>query len=75
MPTNSPPLIRSYGFGTTVDLPYEQAVQRTREALLEQGFGVLTEIDVRQTLRPSWTLISAHTSFSAHATRPWHTAL
>ena len=39
-----------YGFGTTVALPYEQAVQRTREALATEGFGVLTEIDVRATL-------------------------
>jgi uncharacterized protein (DUF302 family) len=51
MPTNSPASIRSYGFGTTVDLPYKQAVERTRGALAEQGFGVLTEIDVKQTLK------------------------
>ncbi len=30
-----------------LDLPYEQAVTRVREVLAEQGFGVLTEIDVR----------------------------
>ncbi|HEY0995680.1 MAG TPA: DUF302 domain-containing protein [Gemmatimonadaceae bacterium] len=40
-----------YGISTTVDLPYEQAVERTREALANEGFGVLTEIDVRATLR------------------------
>jgi uncharacterized protein (DUF302 family) len=40
-----------YGFGATVDLPYEQAVERTREALASEGFGVLTEIDVRATLK------------------------
>jgi uncharacterized protein (DUF302 family) len=43
--------IRSYGFGTTIDLPYEQAVGRTREALKAQGFGILTEIDVKQTMK------------------------
>jgi uncharacterized protein (DUF302 family) len=40
-----------YGIGTTIDLPYEAAVERTREALAKEGFGVLTEIDVRATLK------------------------
>ena len=35
----------------TVDMPYEQAVARTKEALAEQGFGILTEIDIQATLR------------------------
>lgn len=40
-----------YGRTVRVNVPYEQAVRRTREALAEQGFGVLTEIDVRATLK------------------------
>ena len=40
-----------YGIGTTVNLPYETAVERTREALAKEGFGILTEIDVRATLK------------------------
>ena len=36
---------------TTVRLPYEQAVERVREALSAEGFGVLSEIDVRATLK------------------------
>lgn len=40
-----------YGISTTVRLPYEQAVQRTRDELAKEGFGVLTEIDVAATLR------------------------
>jgi uncharacterized protein (DUF302 family) len=40
-----------YGRTVRVDLPYEQAVERTRAALAEQGFGVLTEIDVRATMK------------------------
>src|SRR5450631_3908918 len=43
--------VRTYGFAATVDLPYDQVVGRTRAALKEQGFGVLTEIDVKQTLK------------------------
>lgn len=39
----------SYAHTITVALPYEEAVSRTREALSEQGFGVLSEIDVRAT--------------------------
>lgn len=40
-----------YGFGRWVNLPYAEAVERTKAALKEQGFGVLTEIDVRQTMK------------------------
>jgi uncharacterized protein (DUF302 family) len=40
-----------YGIGTTVALPYAQAVERTRDALADEGFGVLSEIDVAATLK------------------------
>jgi uncharacterized protein (DUF302 family) len=40
-----------YGIGTTVDLPYDEAVSATRDELAREGFGVLTEIDVRATLK------------------------
>ena len=43
--------IRAYGFGTVVNLSYEEAVARTRAALKDQGFGVITEIDVKSTLK------------------------
>lgn len=39
------------GFGTTLHTTFDDAVARTREALSEQGFGVLTEIDVTATLK------------------------
>lgn len=40
-----------YGFGLKVNLPYAQAVERTKAALKEQGFGVLTEVDIKQTMK------------------------
>lgn len=40
-----------YGFGVTVGLPYAEAIEATKAALKEEGFGVLTEIDVRATLK------------------------
>lgn len=36
---------------TTVDLPFDRAVERTKAALATEGFGILSEIDVRATLR------------------------
>jgi uncharacterized protein (DUF302 family) len=41
----------SYGFGKTLPLPYPEALERTKAALKEQGFGVLMEIDVQQTMK------------------------
>jgi uncharacterized protein (DUF302 family) len=40
-----------YGMQTKLDLPYDQAVEKVTAALKEQGFGVLTSIDVKQTMR------------------------
>lgn len=39
------------GLTVRLDAPFAAVVERTRAALKEQGFGVLTEIDVRATLR------------------------
>jgi uncharacterized protein (DUF302 family) len=43
-------IVRPYGFGATVRLSYADTIERTRACLKEQGFGVLTEIDVRKTM-------------------------
>ncbi len=39
------------GIGRTVDLAYEAALVRVEEALKREGFGVLTRIDVKATLK------------------------
>ncbi len=39
------------GIGRTVDLAYEDALARVEEALKREGFGVLTRIDVRATMK------------------------
>src|SRR5687768_18027674 len=41
----------AYGMRIAVKLPYERAVERVREVLGAEGFGVLTEIDVKATLK------------------------
>jgi uncharacterized protein (DUF302 family) len=40
-----------YGIKRTVALPYPEALQKMREALQREGFGVLTEIDIREKLK------------------------
>jgi uncharacterized protein (DUF302 family) len=40
-----------YGSTITVDLGFDETVERTRTALSDNGFGVLTEIDVQATLK------------------------
>src|SRR3989338_1950996 len=37
--------------GGTVDVPFRAAVERIERALAQQGFGVLTRIDVKETLK------------------------
>ena len=41
----------SYGITTTVDQSFDRVVEAVRAALAEQGFGVLTEIDMAATLK------------------------
>jgi uncharacterized protein (DUF302 family) len=40
-----------YGFSKTVSLSYEQAVEKVTDELKKEGFGVLTTIDVKETLK------------------------
>jgi len=41
----------SYHFTTTLSASFDDAIARVTEALNKEGFGVLTEIDVKETLK------------------------
>jgi len=41
----------AYAFGKTVPYTFDDAVTRITAALAEQGFGILTEIDVKATMK------------------------
>ncbi len=41
----------SYYFGKTLEIGFEEAVNRVIEELKKEGFGILTDIDVRATLK------------------------
>lgn len=40
-----------YAISKRLEVPYEEAVERTRAALAREGFGILTEIDVKGTIK------------------------
>lgn len=55
-----------YGFSKIVNLPFDQALVKVTEELKKEGFGVLTTIDVRETLKnkldvefPRYTILGA----------------
>ena len=63
----------AYALKREVDLSYEVADRRIREELAAEGFGVLTEIDVRQTLKkklnvdmPPYVILGACNPALAH---------
>ena len=62
-----------YALRREVDMSYEEAERRIREELTAQGFGVLTEIDVRATLKkkldvefPPYVILGACNPSLAH---------
>ncbi len=40
-----------YGIRRTIDLPWDEAVARARDVLQEEGFGILSEIDIQAKLK------------------------
>ncbi len=43
--------VKGYAFSTVLDTSYEDAISKVTDALKQEGFGVLTEIDVKATLK------------------------
>jgi uncharacterized protein (DUF302 family) len=41
----------NYGFTKELNIPYETVVAQIKEALKKEGFGILTEIDVRNKMK------------------------
>lgn len=41
----------AYGLSKELDMPYDDALERVKDALKSEGFGVLTEIDMQATLK------------------------
>jgi uncharacterized protein (DUF302 family) len=41
----------TYGFSKLIDLSYEEAIEKVTNELKKEGFGILTEIDVKETLK------------------------
>ncbi len=39
-----------YGYRREIEAPFDETVSRTRNALMDEGFGVLTEIDMKEKL-------------------------
>ncbi len=46
----------SYGISKTTNLDFDEAVEKTKNALNKEGFGILTEIDVKKTLKEKLNL-------------------
>ena len=44
-------MLNKYGMRKTLDLPFEEALEKITVLLKEQGFGVLTKIDMKATLK------------------------
>ena len=45
------PQQKKYGFSRTVEIPFDAAIEKTRAALKDEGFGVLSEIDIKEKLK------------------------
>ncbi|MFA6467803.1 MAG: DUF302 domain-containing protein [Bacteroidota bacterium] len=62
-----------YGFSKKVTLPFDQAIDKVTEELKKEGFGVLTTIDIKDTLKkkinvdvPRYTILGACNPHFSH---------
>ncbi len=63
----------NFGFGTTVGLGFDETIEVVTEELAKEGFGVLSDIDVRETLKkkldtdiPPYRILGACNPVLAH---------
>ena len=49
----------NYGFSKVVNLGYDEAIEKVTEELKKEGFGVLTEIDVKATLKKKNSMLTS----------------
>ena len=63
----------SYYLGKTLPIAFEEAITRTVEALKKEGFGIITDIDIKETLKkkinvdyPSYRILGACNPALAH---------
>jgi uncharacterized protein (DUF302 family) len=65
-----------YGVGRDLDEPYVSVLPRVVEALKAEGFGIITEIDVKQTMKEKLDVdVPAHTILGACNPKLAHAAL
>jgi uncharacterized protein (DUF302 family) len=65
-----------YGVGRYLDEPYETALPRVVEALKAEGFGIITEIDVKKTMKEKLDVdVAQHVILGACNPRLAHAAL
>lgn len=64
---------QKYGFSKVVPLGYDRAVERVKEELRKEGFGVLAEIDIRKAMKeklnaeyPGYIILGACNPHLAH---------
>lgn len=66
----------AYGIGRYLDEPYETALPRVVDALKAEGFGVITEIDMKKTMKEKLDVdVASHTILGACNPKLAHAAL